>query len=131
MLFLPPAHRLVIELPTLLLELVITYIECISSKTMIAHLICKTIIIGRILTKYSLLLKTISRIIIINIMSIVFRVGSRLVVILLLVVLLLRVAMLQILIIIQSVLPTLERCALIFRTHSDLLLVLRSSIEIA
>lgn len=35
--FLPPTHRLVVEFPTLFLKLVITNIECVPPKTVIAH----------------------------------------------------------------------------------------------
>ena len=75
LLFLPPAHRLVIKFATLFLKLIIADVKSVSSETMIAHLIIKTVIICWILTENSLLLKTICRAIIVNIMWIVLWVG--------------------------------------------------------
>ena len=76
--FLPSAHRLVVELTTLLLQLIVAYVKSVSSHTMIAaHLsLDHAVVVCGILTKFWLLLETISCVIIVGIVSIVFGIGS-------------------------------------------------------
>ena len=126
------AHGLVIEFPTLFLELVVTHVESVSTHAVISHFsLDHIIIVSGALAERSLLLKPICRIIIVDIVWVIFGVWSRLLFKLLLVVLLLWVALFAIRIVIQGILAALEGRTLIFLGYSDLLLLLGGSVEIA
>lgn len=130
--FLTSPHRLVIEFPALFLELIITHIKSVSAHAMIPHFALNHIIVvSGALAENWLLLKPICRIIIVNVMWVIFWVWPRLLFKLLLVILLLRVAFFTIWIVVEGILATLEGRALVFLRNGDLLLLLRGSIKIA
>lgn len=67
--FLASAHRLVIELPALFLELVVAHVKSVSAKAVIAHF--TLIIIGWALAEDWLLLKPVSCVIIVDVVWII------------------------------------------------------------
>ena len=126
------AHGLVIEIPALFLELVVTHIESISAHAVVSHFsLDHIIVVSGALAERSLLLKPVCRIIIVDAMWVIFGVTPRLLFKLLLIVLLLWVALFAIRIVIQGVLAALKGRALIFLGNCDLLLILGGSVEIA
>ena len=130
-LFLSAPHGVIVELSTLLLNLVVADVKSIASKAMIAHFLLKVIIICRwTLCEHCCLvmLKSVRCTVRIDVVRVVFWIRPRLVVVLLglVVLLLLRVRyLLRILIVVQSVLlPTLKRVVLVFLRNGYLFLVL-------
>lgn len=99
--FLTSAHGLVIEFPALFLELVVTHVESVSAHAVVSHFsLDHIVVVSGAMAEGSLLLKPVCRIIIVDVMWVIFGVTPRLLFKLLLIVLLLWVALFAIRIVI-------------------------------